>query len=568
MILPDNEERTVSGKKKFLIFALVAVIFTATAAGVFWHMGHYQMIGFRFYPKDLSYLDLRGQEVSISHYNKLCRRLEGCEILWDVPLQDSRYASDSTRLELPELTEDSVRLLAYFPELKTLDARGCTDYALLTGLKDTYPDLEVLYTVTIGGRDYPQDAEVLQIDGILAGEAELIRYLPELRQVVLETGRDPAQLVALTDACHKRGIPVLLTLVESTYDSGTTQLTLEKITDDQIQLLYFMPHLEQLMLQEPQAAPEKLLQLRRDLPGTEILWEKTLFGIPFSSDAVTLDLTTALSEAGALAVEKAKTAPVQGTRDPEPVMFAIDEDYPLPDLSADTADLIARAEAELAYFPQAEKVIFGGILLDNPLMADFRDAHRADYKVVWTVQCGNKMYLRTDATYLMPTKYHVYYFLDKDAENLKYCEDMVCIDLGHMAIHNVDWVTGMPQLTYLVLAHTQLQYIEPLRNCKNLKFLELDWSPIRDYSPLKDCTALEDLNLGETFANSDPIGEMTWLKNLWMVGCSSGAVYRMTQALPDTKVMASGSATVANGWRDLPNYYAMRDCLGMYYMSW
>ena len=42
----------------------------------------------------------------------------------------------------------------------------------------------------------------------------------------------------------------------------------------------------------------------------------------------------------------------------------------------------------------------------------------------------------------------------------------------------------------------------------------------------------------------------------------------MTEALPNTKVMTTGAATVANGWRDLENYYEMRDLLGMHYMSW
>ena len=91
---------------------------------------------------------------------------------------------------------------------------------------------------------------------------------------------------------------------------------------------------------------------------------------------------------------------------------------------------------------------------------------------------------------------------------------------------------------------------------------------MKDLSPLTGCTALEDLNLGMIYADFAPIEEMTWLKNLWMVECSSADRYRMPQALPDTRVMVTGAATVANGWRDLENYYAMRDLLGMKYMSW
>ena len=225
-------------------------------------------------------------------------------------------------------------------------------------------------------------------------------------------------------------------------------------------------------------------------------------------------------------------------------------------------------EQELGRLPQLEEVIFGGGFLDNENMLAFREEHRQDYKVIWYVQCGNKMVVRTDSPYLMPTKHHVYYFLDRDAVNLKYCEDMISIDLGHMAISNIDWVEYMPNLQYLVLAHTQLQRIEPIRTCKNLKFLELDWSPIRDYSPLVECTALEDLNLGETYADFTPVAQMTWLKNLWMVHCSSGSVYRTREALPDTHIVSGGDTTVAGGWRNLPNYYAMRDWLGMYYMTW
>ena len=42
------------------------------------------------------------------------------------------------------------------------------------------------------------------------------------------------------------------------------------------------------------------------------------------------------------------------------------------------------------------------------------------------------------------------------------------------------------------------------------------------------------------------------------------------QALPDTRVVTStdpDAATVGYGWRRLPNYYAMRDCLNAPYMN-
>ena len=144
---------------------------------------------------------------------------------------------------------------------------------------------------------------------------------------------------------------------------------------------------------------------------------------------------------------------------------------------------------------------------------------------------------------------------------------MVCLDVGHMTLTDISFVEFMPNLKYLILAWTEVQYIEPIRSCKNLVFLELDNSCIRDYSPLVDCTALEDLNIGKTFCDITPICEMTWLKNLYMIFGDGGDAWTASQALPNTRVVASGNATVGSGWRKLKNYYDMRDCLGVPYMN-
>ena len=304
-----------------------------------------------------------------------------------------------------------------------------------------------------------------------------------------------------------------------------------------------------------------------DFPELDITWEKEIMGIRLRSDVTEIDLMEAISPEGVKVYKAAAKAPVQGDRDEITYLFATDDDYPLPNHRKKTKELIAQVEEAMAYFPNVKTVNMCGVELDNEAMADFRDAHRDEYKVIWTVQCGG-MVARTDTPYFMPTKYHVYYFQDDESENLKYCEDMICVDLGHMSIKHVEWAAYMPKLQYLILAHSDVRSIEPLRNCKDLKFLEVDWSAVKDFSPLLDCKKLEDLNLGNTYGNFEVIQEMSWLKNLWMVGCSRSAVYKISQALPEVNLMATGTATVANGWRNLPNYYAMRDIMNMYYMVW
>ncbi|MBO7252374.1 MAG: hypothetical protein J6V25_07095 [Oscillospiraceae bacterium] len=558
----------MSGIKKVLVILLCISILICVTAGFFWAVKHYVMVDWQLYPRDIQVLDLRGQEISLSHYKKLRRKLPQCTIYWDIPLQGKYYAQDTKTLTLPDLSQTDAEILAFFPELAELDVRGCTNYDLLQKVCKTYPKLRVLYTVTIGGTEYDQDTKTLCIQGLSEDDLSRIPYLSKLSHIYLESGENPAQLAVLIDYCRQQDIRVQLKLNGTAYDLNVRELTVEGITEKTLPLMQFLPELTKVTFTDPVISVELLQAFAADCPSVDVNWQITLFGITVPHDAVQIDLTAGISPEGAATYEKAKNAPVQGNRDEIVYLFPVDSQYPIPDMTTDTDRILEELERALPYLPNAQKIILCGAVLDNEAMAAFRDRHREDFKLVWTVQCGSKMYARTDTTYFMPTKYHVYYFLDSDAVNLKYCEDMICIDLGHMAISNIDWVAYMPNLEYLVLAHTQLKYIEPIRTCKKLKFLELDWSPIRDYTPLKDCTALEDLNLGETFADFTPVGQMTWLKNLWMVGCSNGNAYRMSQALPNTTIMAAGNATVANGWRKLPNYYAMRDALGMYYMVW
>ena len=82
------------------------------------------------------------------------------------------------------------------------------------------------------------------------------------------------------------------------------------------------------------------------------------------------------------------------------------------------------------------------------------------------------------------------------------------------------------------------------------------------------CTALEDLNLGRTYADVTPLLTMTWLKHLWLLDRGLEAQLKVREVFEETETVLffNGEFTVSGGWRDLPNYFAMRDILGMPYM--
>lgn len=181
--------------------------------------------------------------------------------------------------------------------------------------------------------------------------------------------------------------------------------------------------------------------------------------------------------------------------------------------------------------------------------------------------------IRTDAKWFYPFKYYRDMIVEEeDLYPMRYLTDLEAIDIGHMTqVRTCEWVRYMPNLKYLILAETAITDISPLAELKNLVFLEIFTTHITDYSPLLECTALEDLNLGNTYGDPEPISHMTWLKHLWWsgtMGASASAPYILPEALPDTEMKFNlNTPNVQNGWRQLDNYYAMRDLMDVFYLS-
>ena len=172
----------------------------------------------------------------------------------------------------------------------------------------------------------------------------------------------------------------------------------------------------------------ELLRLQEAYPETEITARLTLYGQEFLTDAVELDFSGTVIE--------------------------------------DTTEL----EAMLPLMHKLEKVIMSDCGLSNEEMDALNKRHE-DVRFVWTVYFGRCYYLRTDETAFIGSlfqgstmNYSVLY--DKDAEVLKYCEDMVALDLGHMQLTNCEFVRNMPHLRYLILADNPMQDIPLLAALK------------------------------------------------------------------------------------------------------
>ena len=555
-----------------VLLIVLAAALLAVGIAVWFLLTHVWVAG-SFYSRNADVLDLRFADVTTADYDKLRKKAPNSEILWRIPFQGKTYDQDTDVLYVTSLTDEDVATLDYFTRLKTVEAQECTDYPQLAALTARRPEVTVEYTVTIDGRAYPQDTAVVSISGITEEEINLLTYLPELTAVTAVGCRTPEQMTQLRDFCQEKGLSFALRFGTKTYPDTVQELDVTGVTDGELELLQLLPELKTLHLKNPEADPETVAQLRSTYPKADISWEVEIAGVSFPDDTKEVDLSAVLESSAAqtaagtaagtqTAVGAQTTTKTQTTTGAAAGTQSTKETQSTaPAVTLNLEDL----EKKMSYLSDAKQVFLGKCGLDNEELAALRERVRDSYKLVWTVQLGKKLTARTDDTTFMPVREHVYYFLDEDAYNLRYCEDMLCVDVGHMGLTNIDFVKGMPHLQILILAHNgQLQDISPISSCKELIFLELDWSAVKDFTPLVGCTSLEDLNIGLTYPSVEPLMQMTWLKNLWMV--DRGGAYQLSQALPDTKIVATANATVGAGWRNLPNYYKMRDMLGMEYM--
>lgn len=512
------------------ILATVLVIALAVILVVsYFVLKNYVVLGGQLFPRNRETLDLRDQALTAEEYDTLGWKMPGTEILWSVPLSGGYSDSTAEALTVTRFQHADVEKLAYFPNLKTVDAEACTDYAALVEAYRQYPDIQFRFTLPIAGERYAPDAETVTLESLTQEDIRMMELLPDLVHVDGRGCREFALLSQLQQQHPQWQVEYLTAIGETPIDAAAQELTVTGAGYQELSVgLSAMPALKTLTIHDPQADYQELNALRGEYPNVEIHWDVTVFGNTFADDAAEADISN---------------QPIGSIEDAKQI-----------------ADLL----------PNLKKLIVNSDGIENEDMAAYREEVRSSYKVVWTVYFTDKCKARTDDTKFMPIEQEEYYFEEKNVYNLRYCEDMVCIDIGHSTVENIEFVTFMPHLKYLILAWTFVTDITPLETCKELVYLELDHGIVHDYSPLVGCTALQDLNLdGHMWAtDTEPLTHMTWLKNLWVGGLSYRTVERLREALPDTNIVSDSPSTLSGrGWRNLQGYYDMRDYLGKPYME-
>lgn len=448
-----------------------------------------------------------------------------------IVIGEQTYRRDITELDLSGTAVEKLEKLAELKELERLDLRdtGLTaeEYEYL---RQALPDCRILWSVPFQDGYCSEEITELTVTSLEMQDLDRLAYLKNLNTVHAEQCRDYESLMALKRTRPELDIFYHVSVGGTEYRENTTELILGNADPQEVgAALAYLPELKKVTFTGTAPENEQIYEWKCQYPEVTFVWSFDVCGV----SATSLDTELYLNEIPMESIEEVQTA--------------------------------------LRYFYNLEWVE----MCDCGIPSEEMDILSKQYpgtRFVWTIRMGNCV-LRTDATTFMP--YHFGYgkynkLYDEDCADLKYCVDMVCLDMGHMGITDYSFLNCMPKLQYLIIADTPGTDFSPIKNCKELVFLEVFWTEFSDTELLTGLTKLEDLNLGYTqVRNVEPLLKMTWLHRLWFPGTGLPEETRqvLMENLPDTKMIFHLCGATDNGWRQSPNYYAMRDLLGMPYLE-
>lgn len=506
------------------VIALVLALVVAGAVGFLWYRNTHVFVEGKAYSNRVDSLDLRQESISVEHYDQLKALLPDCEILWNVPFQNGTVSSDSAEIGVTTLSDEDIeRLAVYFPKMKKVDASQCGDYAMLEKLQARLPELDVIYTVSLGGKSFAPDStelslapEEFDLDTLTAN----LPYLPQVNAVeFLRTDLTLEQVEQLRTNFPGITFAFTVELLGQEYGEDTTELDLSAMTSEQVvevsQKLPMLPALEKITLTDgegnSQLPKEDVKTLQQSVPNAVIDYSFDFFGTV---------LSTAEEE---VHIKNVKIG--------------------------DEGESEVRAALDL--LPNCKRFVLENCQISNEVMAKLRDDYRDRTKVVWRVSFGKGSSL-TDAQILRA----VYDLVDTNCANLTYLEDVRFMDIGHNEfLKESSFISGMKSLEYVIISGSMISDLKPFANCKNLKVLEAAFCEyIYSAEGLESCENLERLNISYTH-----ITDLSPLDNLNLVNLC--AMYegksrvpveeqeRFKALKPDCKMTFVGSQPYGSAWR-------------------
>lgn len=527
-------------RKKHGLWALLLtpVAAVAVVAGIFLYM--YFPFNGLWIKRDSQELDLRGYEISYEDYRELKETLPACRILWRIPIGDKTFDNTAKEITIETLSPSDMELFRLFEDLREIHAVGLDCYEELQTMAEQLPDCLIDWRLQLGTREVLPTERSLDLTGSGVESSELLRELQWLeapeRVEIRDAAYSQAERQALREAYPDTVFIWPLEVEGKTWLNTETQLSYVGLNPDAQALAEAAGELgdvQDLDLTGCGLTTQELLLLREAYPDAKIQSEISLFGQVFTTDAETLDLSE---------------IPMEDTK-------ALEEILPL--------------MHSLTWVDMCD------CGLSNEVMDDLNKRYEP-LRFVWKVHFSVYT-LRTDATFfcasdLPENGYVAIKMTDEQLAPLKYCEDLIALDLGHMRYTDLSFLENMPKLQYLILVEARFTDITPIGTLKDLVYLEIFMNTIDDLSPLLECPNLKHLNIGYTKGfDTEVLKQFTGLERLWFPGntMSDQEIEELKAALPNTQLhLPAGDpdGSTGNGWREAEIYFQMRDIFSMHYM--
>ena len=452
-------------------------------------------------------LDLReNYAFTEAEHDALAAALPGCDIRWSVPVANAHFDSDQTDVDLTG-----------FPlsvgELKTLFAR--------------YPEKRFSYLVPLLDQRYATDVQALDLQGQSVDAqtlGEALSLLPQVREIDLRGVPASAQAIAsMWNAWPDIRFHFTCDVPNGQMTTEDTIVTVNGEYEDLLAYLAytdFLPNLERIDASAVTLTVDQAGEIQADSRADKLLYSVSVFGKRLSSANTELNL--------------------DGVSIPS----------------------VEDVEYFLARLPNLKKVSMCDCGLSQADMGRLFDAH-PDIKFVWWIEFGHYK-LRTDATAFTTDLFdnNTYGYTSATFEPLRYCTDLMMLDLGHNEITTLDSFRGLTKLRVLILADNKITDISALEGFMDLEYVELFLNDITDLTPLVNKTKLVDLNIfyNPLYGAYRALESMPWLERLWIGGCrlSSADLEELKRALPKTRINVKGRGSTGQDWRRHPHYYTLK----------
>lgn len=424
------------------------------------------------------------------------------------------------------LTEADFAQLEEYPNLKKLDLTGSRCYDAIESYIAAHPEVEVTYTVALGGQEYAPDVTELTLQPEEFDLEELLDILPHLPNVTRidlpGTALTPEELAKFPEGLEMSySVDVLGQLV----NPGATELNLSGLTPENLDAVMhqmtLLPDLTQAELMdengESALSPADVKKLQDAFPGVFFHYSFDLFGQTLSTDQESVVyLDTPIGNEGEAEIRQA-------------------------------LDILTNC----TYF----KLDDCGI--DSEIMASIRDDY-PEVKVVWRIYCG-RFSMCTDETMVRMT----HGLDDTNCYELRYCTDVTYMDLGHNeTLTDVSFVEYMTKLECVIISGSPVTDISAFADHDSLEFLELCYcGHLEDISMLDTCDNLKYLNISYT-----KVSDISSLENLPLerfnsmrnnVGAAAQA--KFLEWHPDCLTRFTGKQPYGYGWRYIDNGITYND---------